>query len=317
MLMDIDALYAGFCSTLPVDLREVARELPFRLGLCPHRDIPWSGIFSHQLTLAAPVLVGEALPHSGRAAIRQATLSHLLAVIHTCIVDRLVDGQVQAAEIEALALKLAQGRNAALTPLTGPRAAEAAYRRAENAMRLAIAEEHNILNEGGPVSLEQYLDVSLGKQRVGFVASVALAEQAVGPELAALVERLLAAAALGLQLEDDVVDWQDDFARHGAWALCLARGQRTGIPMKDRSTEPNPIVSLVHRSGVLASMMHASARQMTLSCQLASRIGARRLAAWAEERAGRAAQLAIREENSPGFTLRARRLAPWAAEVLR
>jgi hypothetical protein len=315
--LDIDALYAGFCSTLPAELRAIAQELPFRLGLCPLRDVPWSSVFSHQVTLAAPVLVGEALPQSGRAAIRQATLSHLLAVIHAFTVDRLVDGQTAAAaDLEALAGKLAHGRDAALAALIGPRAVDA-YRSAENVMRLAIAEEHNVLDEGGPVSLERYLDVALGKQRVGFVASVALTEQAVGIELAELVERLLAAAALGLKLEDDVVDWQEDFARRGAWALCLARGLRTGVPMKDRSTEPNPIVSLVHRSGVLACMMHASARQMTLSSQLASRIGARRLAAWAEERASRAAQLAIREEKSPGFTLRARRLAPWAAEVLR
>jgi hypothetical protein len=167
------------------------------------------------------------------------------------------------------------------------------------------------------MSLERYLSVSLDKQRVGFVASVALARVAERSELVERIESLLAGVALGLQLEDDVVDWQEDFERFGAWALCLARGLRSAKPPTERSTEPNPIVALVHRSGVLARMMHESERQLASASQLAHSLSARRLKLWAQQRAIRARQLAGREEMAPGYTFRARRLAPWAAEVLR
>jgi hypothetical protein len=216
--MDIDALYTGFCSSLPAQLRATASELPCNLGLCPPRIVAWSRIGSQDVTLAAPALLADALC-AGRAAVRQATLSHLLSVVHAFTVESLTRGRIgPTAELHMVLEALASARSTALAPLVGPEKARDLCADAESRMKRALADEPE--EQCGPVSFERYLALSLDKHRVRFVGACALAESDAGPELAERVERMLAGIALGLQLEHDVVGWQDEFARSGgAWAL--------------------------------------------------------------------------------------------------
>jgi diphthamide synthase (EF-2-diphthine--ammonia ligase) len=313
--MDIDALYTGFCSTLPEELRLVASELPCRLRLCPVRDMPWS-IGANAVTLAAPALLAEALSGTDRAAVRQATLSHLLAVVHAFTVECVADGQMSSSpQLDRVSEELACARIVALAPLVGSQKADDLYAAAESSMRHALAESRELIGQGCPVGFERYLALSLAKQRVRPVASIVLAEADAGSQLAKVVQRLLAGISLGLQLEKDVVGWPDDFARSGgAWAISLARALRQAPPAHQRRTEPSSIVALVHDSGVLARMMNESERRLATAAELARMIGARRLGTWAEQRAARAIQLAGREEKTPGYTRRACSSAPCKAE---
>jgi hypothetical protein len=316
--IDIDALYAGFCSSLPFDLAAVARNLPYRLGLGPIPELTFSQVFSHEVTLAAPMLVGEAFETAPPAAVRGATLAHLLAVVDAFGRDRLADGQIEATvQLGQLLDAVRRARDVALATIL-PAGAELSFVEAERLTEAAIAAEREILFDAGPVSLDRYQALSLDKQRVGFVGSRALA-LAAGADAATLerIEHTLASVALALQFEDDVVDWQDDFARGGAWAVCLARGMRTLTPVPERRTEPNPVLRRVLDSGVLAALMDASRDAYRQAWRRARSLGAHRLAAWAERREVRAAELARYEARSPGYVVRQRSLAPWAAEVMR
>jgi hypothetical protein len=311
--MDIDALYAGFYSTLPAQLRVLASELPCNLGLCLPRSVPCNQIGSHDVRLAAPALLGDALC-AGRAAVRQATLSHVLAVVHACTLESLVRGRLsQSAQLDVVLEELASARNVALGLLVGPEKANDLCASAEARLRAALADE--LQEQCCPASFERYLGLSLDKHRIRLVGACALAESDAGPELATLVQRMLAGIALGLQLESDVVGWQDEFERTGgAWALSLARAQRQARPLRERITEPSPMVALVHGSGVLAYMMNESDRQLAAAATVARTIGARRLGMWAEQRAARAFQLSGGEQKTPGYTRRARSVVPCASE---
>jgi hypothetical protein len=116
---------------------------------------------------------------------------------------------------------------------------------------------------------------------------------------------VLDGVTLGLQLHDDVIDWEDDLARGGAWAARLA-----GASIDD-------VRVTVHRSGMLARMLAASARHFRAARRRASLLGARRLGQWAGAREAIVAELARREAASPGFTNRAHALSAWSNTVLR
>src|SRR4051812_14404035 len=60
----IDALYAGFVSSLPEQLRAIAGDLPRLLGPSTAVTPTWSQVFGHSVTLVTPKLVAHALPHA-------------------------------------------------------------------------------------------------------------------------------------------------------------------------------------------------------------------------------------------------------------
>jgi hypothetical protein len=134
--------------------------------------------------------------------------------------------------------------------------------------------------------------------------------------------RLLDAVWLGLQLHDDVLDWQDDLARGGAWATLLAASSLVpaNAPLasgrRDAPTVPVSVRGLVHASGILVRMLSASARRFRAARRRAAALGAHRLAAWAREREAVTSDLARREAESPGYTQRAHALSAWAKTVL-
>src|SRR5439155_21039788 len=91
----VDELYEVFVDTLSGSLADAARTLAFTLCLAPTPKIPWSRVFGHEVTLAAPALVAEAMPHVPQSVRRDAILAHMLAVIEAFGTDRVEDGQVQ------------------------------------------------------------------------------------------------------------------------------------------------------------------------------------------------------------------------------
>jgi hypothetical protein len=312
-LADIDTLYVGFCDSLPDEIRPVARGLAHRLGLTPMAGVPWSEVFGHEVTLAAPALVAEALPRVEPEAIRFAVLAHLLAVIEAFGADRLADGQVapEPALAEVLA-ELRRARDDALRRVD----ARASYQAADDHSRASMASEREWLAGVRPAAYADYARLSLGKQAVGSPASLALARSAgaTARELGA-IERLLGDVWLALQHHDDVVDWEDDWKRGGAWAVCLARGSKSG-ESSEPATEPDVVRRYVLRSGVLALLLGRARRHYRGAWRRARALGAWGLATWAEGRMEQLADLTNAEKASAGHAVRVFRLAPWAAEVL-
>jgi hypothetical protein len=312
-LADLDSLYEAFCGTLPTRLIEPGRTLAHTLGLAP-AGVPWAQVFGHEVTLTAPALIAEAMPSVPGAVVQQAVLAHMLAVIEAFGTDRLEDGQVaRTAELEDVLSHARQVRDEALRrvapAVNDPRADP---RWADDETLRSITLERTLLVGGGTAGFALYEAISRGKQSVGFPASIALAHAAGwGAREISALNQLLEAIWVGLQFHDDVIDWEDDHARSGAWAVALAREtQPVAGPF-----HPEP-KQLVFSSGVLARMLWKSRRKFRIASRLALALGARRLSAWAAGREHYTQGLARCEERHAGYAIRAHALGPWARELL-
>jgi len=314
---NLDAIWTAFCDELPLDLQGEARTLALALGLVPLPDVPWSKIFRNEVTLAAPALFASALPQATEPMVMAATTAHMLAVIAAFATDRLLDHQ---AESNSLMLRVLDHvrleRDRAICELTGSEVSP--YQDAEYGALCAINTERILLNRGIALSFSDYANLSLAKQAVAFPASLALSRAAGGTlRHKRAIERVLRRIVLGLQFHDDVLDWEDDWNKGGAWAVSLSRG--LGVrESASRDGKPNIelVRRLVHRSGVLVNMMTMSRWRYRLAARLAGLLGAERLSHWAREQELIEAALAERESGSAGYVVRAHKLSNWATEVL-
>lgn len=307
----IDEGWASLVLRLPDELRDDARELPALLDLAP-RGTPWSEVFGHLVTLAAPALVAEAFPAASEEALQRAVLAHLLGVIEAFGTDRIADGQLTSVgRLPGLLDALRGLRDRALEDLAPGGAAEG--RGADALARDAIAEEHAWLARGTPATLADYERVSLGKQAPGFPATELLGRHT---SASARVRRALRSALvgvwMGLQAHDDVVDWEDDFTRGGAWVVALARGAGAEAPSDLESARAAALAT-----GTPAKLLRYARRKLRATRRLAGAVGAAPLAQWAAERESKLTALWERELRVPGATVRAHQLSPWWGEVGR
>ena len=316
----IDELYGGFVSSLPSDLEPLARALPHVLGLAPAVGIRWSEVFNHPVTLGAPALIADGLPRAQPELVRRAVLGHTLSVIEAFGHDRVADGQVQRSpELLALLEHLRKARDSIIEQVL-PGGAMLA-RAADHETRAAIREEHALLAEVGAASFADYHRISLAKQAVGFPASIALGRAAGATESQIEeITRALRGVWLGLQFEDDAVDWEDDWRRgQGAWAVSLARRKLEAVREQrpdDPPTEPDMIRRRVFSMRVLYSMLRLSRHQYHSAWRYSRIIGASRLAAWAEQRKVHSDEVLPLEDKHAGYVVRSKKLAAWAAQVL-
>lgn len=301
----VDAEWETFVNALPVALRACAGDLPSALGLAP-AGVRWSQVFAHEVTLAAPALFAEAWPGLRPDAVRHAVRAHALAVIEAFGTDRLLDGQVAPTPtLEATLDALRGERDRSLERAGGPGGARP-FSTAQAETLAAIRAEHDFFRRGEAVTFEVYERASLGKQAVGFPATMALARLAeASPRGLRAAHRALASIWLGLQVSDDAMDWEDDAARGGAWAVLLA-----GAPA------PDARAAAVLGSGTLARMFERSRWHFGRVRRVAGVLGAHRLAGWAAEQERARAASAEGERSAPGFALRAHALRAWAVEVL-
>lgn len=221
----VDELYKAFWRTLPGMLHAEAQGLAHTLGLAPSRDVPWSAVFNNEITLAAPALLAEAMPGVRGSLVQDALLAHVLAVIEAFGTDRIKDAQIRPTwQLEAVLAHARRARDAAIRRVA-PGVDDPAidFASADEATLLAIEAERSLLASGEPAGFGRYHALSLGKQRVGFPASIALAHAAGwSAEQREVLTRMLASVWLGLQLQDDVMDWEHDYQRGGAWAVAIA-----------------------------------------------------------------------------------------------
>ncbi len=310
----VDDLYEAFADRIGEPLSASARDLPRALHLAP-RAVPWSRVFSHEVTLGAPALFAEAMVGVPRSIVRDAVLAHLLAVVDAFGTDRIEDEQIDASpSVFAVLSQARRERDRAMARVYGGSPTPESDFRATDALTIrAIRNERAVLLSARPVDLKTYESASLDKQCTGILASVALARVAGWPDRRCrTVRATLESVWLGLQIADDVVDWEDDLQRGGAWAVCLMRGQGpvSGLRVKE------PIRNQVLRSGILAVMLKRAWAHMRAARRRALALGARRLASWAGEQEIRLAALVAAESRSAGYAVRAHALAAWANEVL-
>jgi hypothetical protein len=316
----VDDLYDGFVHTLPPELRELATNLPHVLGLAPAKGIRWSQVFSHEVTLEAPALIAEAFPNVAPDLVRRATLGHALSVIEAFGNDRIVDRQIEkTASLVALLEHLRHARYGVLEG-TFPGSADEA-RAADRETNEAIREEHALLSRLGAATFDEYRRISLGKQAVGLTASLALARAAGATESQVLETKgALSGVWLGLQFEDDAVDWEDDWKRgQGAWAVSLARRRLESVKQQrteERPTEPDLIRRRVFSMRVLYLMLRGARHHFHAALRYSRVLGAKRLGSWSQARMARLDELIPLEERHAGYVVRARKLSAWAAEVL-
>ncbi|PKN46310.1 MAG: hypothetical protein CVU63_07715, partial [Deltaproteobacteria bacterium HGW-Deltaproteobacteria-20] len=219
----VDSLYEEFCNSVPKGLREPARRLALTLGLAPCPDVPWSAVFNHEVTLAAPWVLAEAMPGIGRYLVREATRAHLLAIVEAFATDRVEDGQVRATnELQSLRVALRAERDLALQRVVSGAPLRVDYAMADRQTLHAIRREREMLAGETEVTLGLYEAVSAGKQSLGLPASLGLALAAGWQDRRVrALERLLLSVWLGLQEHDDTTDWEEDARGSGAWAICL------------------------------------------------------------------------------------------------
>jgi len=355
----VDELYKAFCHTLPGMLHAEAQGLAHTLGLAPARDVPWSAVFSHGITLAAPALIAEAMPHVRGTTVQDAVLAHMLAIIDAFGTDRLQDGQIRPTwQLETLLAHVRRARDHAIGRLAPREESEGVgegrperaqiidFAAADEAVLEAIQTERRLLASGGPADFGLYHAVARGKQRVALPASLALA-QVAGWDARRRdgLARMLEGIGVGLQLYDDVMDWEEDFQRGGAWAVALTRGlreaagagadaagageaapreagqreagERESGELREAVVAPATTCrSLVLQSGALARMLAQASRCFRQARRRAEVFGARRVASWSAAREVHAAELARCEAESPGYAIRARALSAWARAVL-
>jgi hypothetical protein len=315
--INVDAIWTAFCNTLPLDLQHEARALALGMGLVPLPDIPWSRVFKNEVTLAAPALFATAMPQATQQKVMTATTAHMLAVIDAFATDRMLDHQATGnPQMLRLLEHMRVERDRAVCKLTGNE--ESPYQDAEYVGICAINTERLLLQHGTALSFSDYSNLSLAKQAVAFPASLALARVAgCDGRRERAIQHVLRGIVLGLQFQDDAVDWEDDWKKGGAWAVSLSRGQ--GLPVRAPCDDKPDIESLrhqVHQSGVLATMMTMARWHYRAAHRLAAMLGARWLSSWAREQELAAAELAERESNSAGYVVRAHQLSSWAMEVL-
>lgn len=310
----VDDLYEAFADRIGEPLSDSARDLPRALRLAP-QPVRWSRVFSHEVTLGAPALFAEAIVGLPSSLTRDAVLAHMLAVIDAFGTDRIEDEQIETSPgVYAVLGQARRERDRAMARIYGGRPPAASDFRAADALSLgAIRRERAMLLSARPVNMKIYETASLDKQCAGILASVALVRAGGWTERRCrAVRATLGSVSLGLQIADDVVDWEDDLQRGGAWAVCLMRGHAPASSSRGRESIRNQVL----QSGILAVMLRRALAHMRAAKRRARALGVHRLASWAEQQASRLDGLASAEAQSAGYAVRAHSLAAWANEVL-
>lgn len=301
----VDELYDRFVDTVDEPLRPCARELPHALRLARRPEAKWSDVFGHEVTLLAPVFFAEAMPNVAEDKVNDALLAHAFAIVHAFGVDRIADGQVQEGEaLLAVLERVRAARDGAMQRLRSGGALE--FARAEATTARATSVERQVLSHKLAVPFDTYESISRWKQAPASPASLALATVAEwSDESRDVVQNTIEDIALGLQMHDDAVDWEDDAGQAGAWAVSLASH------LVGESPDPRGCRQMVLDSGVLAELLLRASQHFAGAAIGASALGAGRLSEWCLERSRSLGSLAEVEVRNAGHVVRAHVVERW------
>jgi hypothetical protein len=288
----IDDLYEAFADSLGPSLSATARDLPRALRLAPTAR-PWSRVFPHEITLGAPAMFAESLPGVPSSLTQDAVLAHMLAVIDSFGTARIEDERIEASpQVFAVLGHVRRERDRAMMRLYSRTPfADTDFRSADAMTIRALRRERATLKSAYPVDIELYERTLIDKRCSGFLASVALARiGGLGPRGCRAVRATLESVSKGLQICDDVDDWESDLERGGAWALCLMRGAPPAPHSARHSRRRGGAHGEVLESGVLDRMLQRARLHMRAARRRAAALGANRLAGWAVAQETRVAE---------------------------
>jgi hypothetical protein len=303
----VDDLYEAFADRVGPALSTSAKDLPRALRLAP-AAIPWSRVFPHEVTLGAPALFAESLAGVPYSLTRDAVLAHLFAVIDSHGTARVEDERIDASpHVFAVLGQARRERDKAMmrlysrTPL-----ADTDFRAADAMTIRALRRERAMLKSTYPVDFELYERTLMDKRCSATLASVALARiGGLGPRGCRAVRATVESISKALQIHEDVIGWEAELARGGAWTMCLMRGTTappySGKHAKARTSARVEVLS----SGVLERMLARAHVHMRAARRRASALGAKRLASWAAAQETRLASLVAAESDSAGYAARA------------
>jgi hypothetical protein len=293
----VDDLYEAFADRIGATLSAGARDLPRALRLA-HQPLPWSRVFSHEITLGAPAMFAESMVGVPASVTRDAVLAHLLAVIDAFGTARIEDERIEASPpVFAVLGHARRERDLAMVRLFSRTTLADTDFRAADAMTIrAVRRERSMLASTYPVDVDLYERTLLDKRCSGILASVALARIAgVGPRRCRAVRAILESVFVALQIYDHVVEWEADLHRGDAWTLCLMKGTRAPPRSGSRPTRGATGPAEVLDSGVLEMMIARARMHMRRARRRASAVGAPRLASWAAGQESRLASLVAGE----------------------
>lgn len=309
-MIDVDSVYLDFCNDLPEAVRHTATTLPFQLELASE-GVPLSRAFPYEFTLAAPRLVADGIPFLSSQTVRAAVLAHILAVLEAIALARLASRRIS--NTPELCKVLSHFRSARNDACCSAEACmpEARFDFAFDRFEQAIAIERSVLEGTQPADFALYDRLTAAKQSVMLPASSTIALQ-VGwsPAKRHALRQMLTAIACGLQVYENVVDWEDDHIRAGAWpcVLCAALapdGLRKGSER-----------GWVLDSGVLAVLLQRAYLHFAKAQRLAGSMGLCGLERWASAQTVAFHDLYQAESKYAGYAVRATALRVWAEEVL-
>ncbi len=303
----VDDLYEAFTDGIGPSLSASARDLPRALRLAPSPG-PWSRVFAHEIMLGAPALFAPSLPGVPSSLTHDAVLAHMLAVIDSFGMARVEDERIEASpQVFAVLGHVRRERDRAMARLFSRTPfADTDFRAADASTIRALRRERTILESAYPSDFELYERTIVGKRASWSLASAALARiGGLGPRGCRAVRATLESACKGLQICDDVTDWEADLERGGAWATCLMRGA-PAPPHSGKQSRRGTARTAVLESGVLERMLLRARLHMRAARRRAAALGAERLARWATAEEARLEALVSAEAGCAGSAARAR-----------
>ena len=191
------------------------------------RRVPGAASFPHEVTLGAPALFAESLSGVPRSLMRRRR-ARAHARGHRLVRDRAHRGRAHRGVAAGLrrsrarAERARQGHAAPLQPHAPRRDGLPRRRRHDHPRAARRASDARVGRSRGPRVYEQTI---VDKRCSGILASLALARigGAVRGDAAPFAPRWNRSTR-ARQIYDDVVDWEADLKRGGAWATCLMRG---------------------------------------------------------------------------------------------
>lgn len=310
-MIDVDSVYLDFCNDLPEAVRHAASTLAFQLELASD-GVPLSRVFPHEFTLAAPRLVADAIPCLSSQTVRSAVLAHILAVLEAIALDRLASRRIfMTPELRKVLAYVRTARNDACCSAEACMP-EARFDLAFDRFEQAIAIQRSVLEGTQPASFALYDRLTAAKQSVMLPASSLIALQAGwSPDKRHGLRQMLTSIACGLQVHKDVVDWEEDHVRAGAWpcVLCAALAP-------DGVNETGSERVRVLDSGILAVLLQRAHLHFAKARQLAEAMGLCGLERWTLAQTVAFHDLYQAESKYAGYAVRATALRLWAEEVL-
>lgn len=248
--------------------------------------------------LEEPDFVADCLPDVPPQTVRDATLAHILSVVHSVTADGVAHSETPRHEAFALLRELERARDRVIARVlpSGPEYFQAADRAASAARKEARA----FFSDGTPVNLGDYLTVvrktMAPRIQAGIVLAMAWGMQG---EHLVLLEQALECAWVAREIQSDADGWRQAWRRGNAWVVHLARTARARECGGEHPTEPDLIGAMVRQSGVLAAMYGCGSRLWQAAAQRAKSIRADRLAFWAKQEARTCQTRGVLDDSEP------------------